>query len=147
MAEADTVQLSLFDERDLAEVTSPDFPGERLMVCRNPLLAAERARKREDLLRASEADLGRIASAVKRKTKPLRGADQIGLAVGQVLNRQRCPASIFTRKFPCTNTQVMAVMEKSARLEVGAQPVLLPPRKANFGRHAALGLRVILYLP
>ena len=89
MVEADTVQLSLFDERGLAEVTSPDFPGERLVVCRNPLLAAERARKREDLLRASEADLGRIARAVKRKTKPLRGADQIGLAVGQVLNRHK----------------------------------------------------------
>jgi hypothetical protein len=87
LAAAGTVQLSLFDERDLAEVTSPDFPGERLVVCRNPLLAAERARKRDDLLAATEAALARIAKAVSRKTKPLRGADQIGLAVGQVFDR------------------------------------------------------------
>ncbi len=89
LAEAGTVQLSLFDERDLAEVTSPDFPGERLVVCRNPQLAVERARKRHDLLAAAEAKLARIAKAVSRKTKPLRGADQIGLAVGQVLDRHK----------------------------------------------------------
>jgi hypothetical protein len=82
-------QLSLFDERDLAEVTSPEFPGERLVVCRNPLLAAERARKRLDLLTATEADLRKVANAVARKNKPLRGADRIGLAVGAVLNRHK----------------------------------------------------------
>jgi transposase len=82
-------QLSLFDERDLAEVTSPEFPGERLVVCRNPLLAAERTRKRLDLLAATEADLRKVAKAVSRKTKPLRGADQIGLAAGAVLNRHK----------------------------------------------------------
>jgi hypothetical protein len=81
-------QLSLFDERDLAEVTSPEFPGERLVVCR-PLLAAERARKRLDLLTATEADLRKVANAVARKNKPLRGADRIGLAVGAVLNRHK----------------------------------------------------------
>jgi Transposase DDE domain len=85
LAAAGTVQLSLFDERDLAEVSSPDFPGERLVVCRNPLLAAERGRKRENLLTATETGLGRIVRAVNRKAKPLRGADQIGLAVGQML--------------------------------------------------------------
>ncbi len=53
-----SLQLSLFDERDLVEIASPDFPGERLVVCRNPVLAAERARKREELLDATEADLG-----------------------------------------------------------------------------------------
>ncbi len=82
-------QLSLFDERDLAEVTSPDFPDERLVVCRNPWLAAERARKRLDLLAATEADLRKVAKAVARKTKPLRGADKIGLAAGAVLNRHK----------------------------------------------------------
>jgi hypothetical protein len=82
-------QLSLFDERDLAEVTSPEFPDERLVVCRNPLLAAERARKRLDLLAATEADLRKVAKAVSRKTKPLRGADKIGLAAGAVLNRHK----------------------------------------------------------
>ncbi len=84
-----TFQLSLFDERDLAEVTSPEFPDERLVVCRNPLLAAERARKRLDLLAATEADLRKVANAVTRKTKPLRGADKIGLAAGAVLNRHK----------------------------------------------------------
>ena len=82
-------QLSLFDECDLAEVTSPDFPDDRLVVCRNPWLAAERARKRLDLLAATEADLRKVAKAVARKTKPLRGADKIGLAAGAVLNRHK----------------------------------------------------------
>jgi len=82
-------QLSLFDERDLAEVTSPEFPDERLVVCRNPLLAVERARKRLDLLAATEADLRKVAKAVSRKTRPLRGADQIGLAAGAVLHRHK----------------------------------------------------------
>jgi transposase len=82
-------QLSLFDERDLAEVTSPDFPDERLVVCRNPSLAAERTRKRQELLAATEADLRKVANAVSRKSKPLRGADQIGLAAGAVLNRHK----------------------------------------------------------
>ena len=82
-------QLSLFDERDLAEVTSPDFPDDRLVVCRNPMLAAERARKRLDLLAATEADLRKVAKAVARKTKPVRGADKIGLAAGAVLNRHK----------------------------------------------------------
>jgi hypothetical protein len=82
-------QLSLFDQRDLAEVTSPDFPDDRLVVCRNPWLAAERARKRLDLLAATEADLRKVVKAVARKTKPLRGADRIGLAAGAVLNRHK----------------------------------------------------------
>ena len=82
-------QLSLFDERDLAEVSSPDYPNERLVVCRNPLLAAERARKRQELLASTEAELAKIAKAVARKRNPLRGADQIGLAAGAVFNRYR----------------------------------------------------------
>ena len=83
------LQMSLFDERDMAAITSPDFPGERLIVCRNADLARERARKREDLLRATERDLTKIVAAVARKTKPLRGAAKIGLAVGAVLDKHK----------------------------------------------------------
>jgi transposase len=81
------LQLSLFDERDLFEITCADFPGERLIACRNPLLAEERARKREDLLRATERELEKIAQASRRKKQPLRGRDKIGVRVGKVLGR------------------------------------------------------------
>jgi transposase len=81
-----SLQLTLFDQRDMASITSPDFPGERLVVCRNPDLAAERTRKREELLAATEKDLGRIKSAVGRKRDPLRGTAEIALKVGEVLN-------------------------------------------------------------
>jgi hypothetical protein len=77
------LQLSLFDEHDLAEITHPDYPGERLIACRNTLLAADRARKREDLLQATEAPLGSIAARVARGT--LTGADAIGVEVGKVI--------------------------------------------------------------
>ena len=83
------LQLSLFDERDLAEVASPDYPGERLIVCRNATLAADRRRKREDLLQATERDLGRVKLAVDRKRSPLRGEDKIGLAVGAVRDKHK----------------------------------------------------------
>jgi transposase len=78
------LQLSLFDERDLAEISSPDFPGERLIVCRNRDLATERARKREALLSATERELARIQAHVRRKGSPLRAAVEIGLTVGEV---------------------------------------------------------------
>jgi len=81
--------MSLFDERDMAAVTSPEFPGERLIVCRNPDLARERARNREELLAATERDLARVASAVTRKTRPPRGAAEIGVAVGAVLGKHK----------------------------------------------------------
>jgi hypothetical protein len=81
------LQLSLFDEQDLAEIHHPDYPGERLIACRNPLLAAERARKREDLLAVTEHLLAPIQAAVTAGR--LRGADQIGLKVGQVINRYK----------------------------------------------------------
>jgi transposase len=80
------LQLTLFDQRDMASITSPDFPGERLVVCRNPDLAAERARKREELLVATEKELAGIKTAVERKRNPLRGTAEIALAVGAVLN-------------------------------------------------------------
>ena len=83
------LQLSLFDQRDMASITSPDFPGERLVVCRNPDLAAERTRKREDLLTATEKDLARIQAAVARKRNPLRGTAAIALAVGAVVDTHK----------------------------------------------------------
>jgi len=89
LVEGGALQLSLFDERDMAAITSPDYPGERLIVCRNPDLARERARKREDLLQATERDLARVVKAVSRERKPLRGRDTIGLAAGAVLNRHK----------------------------------------------------------
>jgi transposase len=81
------LQLSLFDETNLAEITAEEYPDERLVVCRNPLVAADRARKREDLLQATERGLQEIAERVERGT--LHGADQIGLAVGPALKRYR----------------------------------------------------------
>src|ERR1700726_4506313 len=83
------LQLSLFDTRDMAELTSPDFPGERLIVCRNPDLAGERRRKRNELLAATEKDLARVQAAVQRQRKPLHGEDAIGLKVGAVLGKRK----------------------------------------------------------
>ena len=83
------LQLSLFDEQNLAEIRSPDFPGERLMACFNPLLAEQRRRKREELLAATQKELERIAANVaRRKGKPL-GADQIGVKVGRIIDRYK----------------------------------------------------------
>ena len=87
MTDDGPLQLSLFDEQDLAEITSPDFPGERLVACRNPVLAAERARKREDLLAATERLLRPLADRVAAGR--LRGADAIGLAVGKVIGKHK----------------------------------------------------------
>ena len=89
LIEGGAFQMSLFDDRDMAAITSPDFPGERLILCRNHALAAERSRKREDLLRATERDLAAIAAAVRRKRAPLRGKAEIGLAVGAVIDRRK----------------------------------------------------------
>src|SRR3954447_4217235 len=86
---AGPLQLSLFDERDLAEISAPDYPGERLIVCRNPLLAAERARKREALLIATERDLSRIVAACRRRRGGLIGQAAIGMAVGAVADRHK----------------------------------------------------------
>jgi transposase len=89
LVEQETIQLSLFDEQDLAEVTSPDYPDERLIVCRNPLLADERARKRNELLAAAEKKLAAVVQAVSRKRRPLRGKDKIGLRVGRDLKNSK----------------------------------------------------------
>jgi hypothetical protein len=83
------LQLSLFDEQDLAEITSPDFPGERLVACKNPFLEAERARKRESLLQATEADLAKITAATERARQPLCDKDKITLRADRVLRRRK----------------------------------------------------------
>lgn len=83
------LQISLFDERDLVEISSPDYPGERLVVCRNPALAAERARKRGELLEATEQALQAIQTRVRRTRRPLCGAAAIGEAVGAALQRNK----------------------------------------------------------
>ena len=90
IADDGPLQLSLFDQQDLAEITSPDFPGERLIACRNPVLAADRARKREDLLQATEKLLAPIIARVQAGR--LTGAGPIGVEVGKVISRHR-PAS------------------------------------------------------
>jgi hypothetical protein len=83
------LQLTLFDQTDLGEITSPDFPGERLVACMNPFLEAERARKRESLLAATEADLDKIAAACARARRPLRGTDKIAVRADRVLKRRK----------------------------------------------------------
>jgi hypothetical protein len=87
VADDGPLQLSLFDEQDLAEITSPDFPGERLVCCGNPVLAAERARKREDLLAATEKLLAPAAARVQAGR--LAGAAKIGVEVGKVINKYK----------------------------------------------------------
>jgi transposase len=87
LAEQGAIQMSFFDQCDLAEITSPDFPGERLILCRNPLLAEERTRKREDLLRATERELEKIAAATRREKRRLRRKENIARRLGRIENR------------------------------------------------------------
>jgi transposase len=89
LAEAGAFQPSLFDQQNLAEITSEDYPGERLMVCHNPLLAYDRRRTRDQLLAATEARLKKIAAQVARRTKKLMSADEIGVRVGKIINRHK----------------------------------------------------------
>src|ERR1700757_2795513 len=89
LAAAGALQFSLFDTRDMAEITSPDYPDERLVVCKNPLLAEERRRKRDELLALTEADLSKIQTRVGREKNPLRGAGAIGKAVGAVIGKRK----------------------------------------------------------
>ncbi len=85
LAQDGVLQMSRFDERDLAEVTHPDYPGERLIVCRNPLLALERARKRRELIAAAEKKLNEIVMATQRKRQPVKGRERISYLVGRAL--------------------------------------------------------------
>ena len=112
------LQLSLFDEVNFCELSHPDYPGERLVAARNPLLAAERARKRQDLLAATEAALGAIVEACRRERRPLRGTEQIALRVGKVLN-----------KFKMQKHFVIEVTEDSFRFS---------PNEASIQEEAAL---------
>jgi hypothetical protein len=117
LASAGTIQPSLFDQRDLAEVSSPDFPEERLIVCRNPLLAEERARKREELLLATEKKLDEIVAATTRAKRALRGKEKIGLRVGKVLNRHKVGKhfilEIEDSRFSCHRDE-MKIREEAA---------------------------------
>ena len=83
------LQLSLFDQQDLAEISHPDYAGERLIACRNPLLAEERSRKRQELLAATEKRLEQIVAATRRKPRPLQGKEKIGIAIGKALGRYK----------------------------------------------------------
>jgi transposase len=87
LVEDGALQLSLFDEQNLFEITHPDYPAERLVCCHNPALADERARKRAELLAATETELQTIAAATRRARQPLRGQDKIALRVGTVRNK------------------------------------------------------------
>jgi hypothetical protein len=105
MADDGPLQLSLFDEQDLAEITSPDFPGERLIACRNPALAADRARKREDLLAATEKLLAPIIARVRAGR--LQGAGEIGVEAGKVINTYKTG-----KHFAVTITDTTLVIER-----------------------------------
>jgi transposase len=89
LASQGVVEKSLFDQQDLAVVSSPDYPGERLIVCHNPLLGAERVRKRDELLASTEGKLEEIAAATLRAKRPLRGQKKIALRIGKMLNRYK----------------------------------------------------------
>ena len=89
LVEAEAIQMSFFDEKDLAEITHPDYPGERLVVCRNPVLAEQRARKRKELLAATERVLAKIKAATERRRRPLHGKADIALRVGREIGRYK----------------------------------------------------------
>jgi hypothetical protein len=119
-AENGPLQLSLFDERDLAEISAPEmFPGERLIVCRNRELAAKRGRKREELLSATERELLRIQAQVRRRHAPLRSATEIGLAVGGVVNSRKMAKhfAIEIRDGHFAFQRLMRQIEQEARLD------------------------------
>src|SRR6266704_2581878 len=90
------IQPSLSGETDMAEITPPDYPGERLIACYNPFLAAERVRKPASLLAATEAELEKIDAATRRARRPLRGQDTIALAVGKVINKKKVAKHFIT---------------------------------------------------
>jgi len=110
LVEAGDLQLSLFDDRDLAEITSPEYPDQRLLVCRNPLLADERARKRRELLDATEQKLSGIQTRVRRPKRPLRGQDAIGIAVGKMLDRYK-----MAKHFDITITENDLVFQRRSQ--------------------------------
>jgi transposase len=119
LVEKGSLQLSVLDEKNLAEIASPDYPGERLVVCHNPLLEEERARKRQELLAATEKGLTKIAQEVaRRKKKPLKAAE-IGVKVGKVLGRHKVgkyfDCQIGEGRFTWSRRQ--ACIEQEAKLD------------------------------
>lgn len=116
LVDGEALQLSIFDERNLAEITSPDFPGERLVACFNPLLAEERRRKREDLLAATEKSLAKVAAQVARRKKKPLPAGEIGRKVGKVVHKYKM-AKHFTVTI-ADGTLEYARKEVSIRREV-----------------------------
>ena len=102
------LQLSLFDRQDLAEICHPDYAGERLIACRNPLLAEERSRKRQELLAAAEKRLEQIVAATRRKNRPLRGKEKIGIAIGRSLGRYK-----MSKHFQFTVTETSFTYERN----------------------------------
>jgi transposase len=118
LAKSETLQLSLFDTRDMVEFEDPEYPGERLIACRNPLLAEERSRKRKELLKAAEAGLKHIVARTRREKRPLRGKDKIALAVGKALGRYK--------------------MGKHFRLEIGEESFTFERNQDSIDGEAAL---------
>src|SRR3990170_4859102 len=114
LAAGGALQLSLFDQQDLAEITHPDYPGERLIVCKNPLLAEERARKRGELLEATDRELATIAAATTRAKRPLRGQARIALRVGKVLGRRKV-GKHFTLEITVRSYKRLAAIERAFR--------------------------------
>ena len=113
-ADQQPLQLSLFDEQDLAEIAHPDYPGERLVACRNPALAAERARKRGELLTATETALAPTVAAVQAGR--LRGADKIGLKVGKVIDTYKMAKHLHVT---ITDT-TLAITRNTTKIEAEA---------------------------
>ena len=93
LTSAGVLQMSLFDEVNLAEITHPSYPGEGLVVRRNPALAAERARKREELLADTEALLAIVKAAVERERRLLQGKENVALRVDKVINKKEVPST------------------------------------------------------
>lgn len=118
LLEKGALQPELFDVQDLAEITHPDYPGERLVICKNPLLAAERTRKREELLVATETKLRAIVVATQREKRPLRGKDCIAKRVGRTIGRLK--------------------MEKHFEVSIGEDSFTFARKPENIAREAAL---------
>lgn len=114
LAEQGLIESSLFDQTNLAQIHSPDFPGERLVVCRNPLLARSRSHKRDELLVATEKELAKIHAATQRAKHPLRGKGAIGLRLGRVINKHKM-AKHFLLTITDTGFSVQRRTESIAR--------------------------------
>lgn len=133
LVDSGSLQLSLFDTTDMAEIRDPSYPDERLIVCRNPLLAAERARKREDLLRATEKDLDKIVQATMRSERKLNDEVSIRRRVDKALapllfeDHRREKVSRVTAVAPARRSQAAQDKVKTQRTEEGVPVTVLAP--------------------